>query len=211
MVTKSNKFIFIPLVWCLAAGCRDGDGFTTEVETEVGKVQIVKTTVDSCLYVLSPSNSLFEFANYCDSGYVYYFNDSLKHMYNLKGEFYTRRWRGELQQVNLVGDSMQYLVYVPELRTEDVICRVSLFRLESNGDSLELVRDTVNRINLEYTVRKSYNDVDSLLVWLEFRHVLLGIEMPEIFSKWIMLQNIERVPSAKDSGSARSDALESNS
>ena len=100
---------------------------------------------------------------------------------------------------------------MPELRTEDVICRLSLFRLESNGDSLELVRDTVNRINLECTVRKSYDDVDSLLVRLEFRHVLLGIEMPEIFSKWIMLQNIERVPSAKDSGSARSDALESNS
>ena len=158
-------------------------------------VHIIETQVDSCVIVYGVNNSEFEFANYCDTGHVYYFNDSLQYVYNVAERFYVGRWRGGLAKFKGQSQTNEYTITIPELLNPDIICDINILRLQSNGDST-LLLDTV----VSSTPLKAYfddvikEDVDSLLVRVQFTHPVLKLSMPEMSANWVMVQPKTKAP-----------------
>ena len=179
----TNKSLLIYVLFSFGLGCgADGSNVSShKIEESVqDTVQVVKNQIDSCLVVYTLTNSDFEFANYWDTGHVYYFNKSVQHAYNIRQRFYVDRWKGALEQIKSSSQLNKYVVTIPELTVEDVSCNLRITRLHANGDSTTLI-DTVTYVSpvIGYFDDIEKESVDSLLVRVKFKHEVLDLDMPE--------------------------------
>ena len=195
MSVDINKSLLLHVLLIFGLGCGTDGSDPPNHEAAVSintsaqdSVQIVKNQIDSCLIVYTATNSKFEFANYCDTGHVFYFNESIQHAYNVSQRFYVGRWKGALEQVKSNSQLNKYVISIPELTVEDVSCNLRITRLHANGDSTTLI-DTLTYVSpvVAYFNDINKESVDSLLVRVKFKHEVLELEMPEMSANWVIV------------------------